>query len=88
MMSILVDQFKGNDFLDIYVNNNDLEEVYQGLSISEGYKKIKELKNKYNINKVVFKIYNENEQLVKTEISQGHKLEEKEFYEIINRFRK
>jgi len=70
MRYITVDQFKGVDWIDIYVMDdriNDMLEIEQGLSLAEGFKMIDEFKNKYNISNIDFKLYNKLEQLIKSE---------------------
>lgn len=70
MKYITVDQFKGTNWIDVYVmddNINDMLEIEQGLSLGEGFKFINQFKNKYGINTIDFKLYDKMENLIKSE---------------------
>lgn len=70
MKYITVDQFKGSDWVDVYVMDdrvNDMLEIKQGLSLAKGFEVVNKFKNEYGINKVDFKLYDKMERLIKSE---------------------
>ena len=64
MKTITVDQFLGTSWVDVYVkdeNSNELLEIEQGLKMDEAYTAINKHKNEYGITEGVFNLYNGNE---------------------------
>lgn len=66
MKTIIVDQFKGVSFVDVYVidiDKNELLEIEQGMPISVMYQLIMKFKNDYGVTIAKFNEYDENEEL-------------------------
>lgn len=73
MKFIVVDQFKGQELVDVYVvddHKNDFIEIDQQLKLSEAHRKIKEYKEKYGITKADYVLYdNKDVELERKEVT-------------------
>lgn len=62
MKYIIVDQFKYDDYINVYVaddSKNDLLEVEQDKELPDAYRLIERFKREYNINTIEFVLYDD-----------------------------
>ena len=64
---IIVDQFKGVTFVDVYViKDSRFMEIEHGVPLSVMYQLINRFKREYGLNTVIFNEYNEDEEHIAT----------------------
>lgn len=68
-IKIMVDRYEGVSFADIYVSDREGHlEINQGVFLEELERELDKYKVKYGIGEVTFKLYDDNEYLVKKEV--------------------